>query len=172
MFYQNDEGAPKDFQKYACLFSVLYHSKEFIQGEIVHLDEAVLDWTRARERGLVSGDLNRDGDFDDVGEDEILDYNGLCLFLHLPIYFPPQTKLPTPLVSLKKDIHGVSRMAPTKDPWPQSYYVVERWEWKYSHFVLGSGTGMRPVKYDPIRGGSYTVSNGKCADLRVFEIRR
>ncbi len=169
MFYQTDPNAPRDFQKYGCLFSVLRFSPEYLFGMQVSLQDAIRDWELCRSYGLISGDLNRDGDYDDVGEDEILDYNGIFELLNLPLYYPNQTSLNMPMV---KDSKGIPRVAPLYYGLDSAkYYVAEHWFWRAGHFVLGDGRGVRPVKYDPIKNGSNSVRFGACHDLRVFKIQ-
>ncbi len=165
MFYQDGIGARGEMQKYGCLYCVLLYSRIKILGLPVSQAEANVGWMRAIDEGLITGDLNKDGDFDDQGEAEI-HYNnlpGLIELLHLPLIR---------LLSAAEVGTGTS-----KDGWPlpgeikrKDWYIAERWRWKYNHFVAGAGAGTRPVEYDPIRTGSLTVRNGNCVDLRVFEI--
>lgn len=164
MYHQNDPIAPKDFQHYACLFSDLLASRPALGGKDWTTEEAVEFWKLCRTLGIISGDLNGDGDFDDPGEDEIQKYNELFKIVDLPLRAIPASSLGLPL---DKD----GRILPVKKPLdPAKYWVIEAWHWKITHFVVGDGTGKKPVRYDPIKGGSFTVQNGKIATLRVFEI--
>lgn len=168
MFFQNDPAAPADFQHYACLFSCLLRSREMLLGKPWDIAGGVAAWQAARGAGFISGDLNQDGDFDDPGEDEIQKYAELFRFLGLPLREVPAESLGFPM---GLDHNGVSRILPVRESLDLGrYWVIEAWRWKITHFVCGDGRGLRPVIYDPIRGGSLTVANGTVESLRVFEI--
>ena len=168
MFYQNDPAAPADFQHYACLFSCLLRSRETILGKAWGIADGVAAWKAARSAGIISGDLNGDGDFDDPGEDEIRKYPELFRLLGLPLREIAPESLGLPLGF---DHNGASRILPVIEALDLSrFWVIEAWRWKITHFVCGDGCGQRPVIYDPIRGGSLTVANGTIESLRIFEI--
>ena len=165
MYYQNDKTAPFDFQHYACLFSSLLYSRPASGGADWSIDEAVDAWKQCRALGIISGDLNGDGDYDDAGEDEIQRYSDLFTLLMLPLEVVPASALGRPL-------NASGRVLPVSVPLGSDYWVIEAWHWKITHFVVNDGTGKKPVRYDPIRNGSLTVKNGIPQSLRVFRIKR
>ncbi|CAK0777471.1 conserved hypothetical protein [Gammaproteobacteria bacterium] len=170
MFYQNVDPAPDDFQHFGCTFSALVMSRELLGGIPWMLSEAYSCFSLCRKMGYITGDLNRDGDYNDPGEDEIKSYQGIIDFCKLPLRVIPPESLGLPM---GLDRNGVKRILPLAEPLdPAKYWTLEAWHWRLTHFVAGDGTGRRPVKYDPIAGGSLTVRNGKCESLRIFEIRK
>jgi hypothetical protein len=168
MFFQTDPGVPRDFHDYACLFSDCLAARPALGGADWSTDEAVAAWKLARSHGIISGDLNGDGDYDDPGEDEIQRYQDLFDAFRIPLRVIDPASLGHPM---GPDRAGVMRILPTSKPLDLSrYWVIEGWRWKKLHFVVGDGTGRRPVRYDSIKGGSLTVANGAAESLRVFEI--
>jgi len=168
MIHQNDEGILPDAQKYSCRFNALARAREVILGEPWTVAEYNKAWEGARSVGIISGDLNHDGDYDDEGEDEILKDQELFYYLGLPLCIVPFGDLPT-----MKDQRGILRVAPTKAPFdPMKYWVLEKWIWRYGHFIQGDGTGKANPIWDPLRGGSLTRARGRIESLRVFRIER
>jgi hypothetical protein len=170
VYSQNDPRAPIDFQHYACFFSGYLDSRPALGGRDWPLAIGIDAWKACRDLGYITGDLNKDGDYDDPGEDELvpekLDSIAILLGLPLRVVDPESLGLPMGL-----DNKGVKRILPLAEPLdPMKYWVLEAWFWKITHFVVGDGTGRRPVKYDSILGGSQTVANGQCVSLRVFEV--
>lgn len=169
MIYQNDANAPRDFQKYACRFLSLYMAKVFLKGEPITLESAVSGWSRARTFGYISGDLNRDGDYDDPGEDEMLNDEAIFRLLDIPLEVVNPKSLG---LTMAPDRNGIMRIQPTREPLDlKKYYVLEAWHWKITHFVVGNGAGMGMPIYDPIEGGSLTRRNGALESLRVYKRR-
>jgi len=168
VIYQNAHGVLPDAAHYSCRFNFMARSREIILRKPWSVEEYNAAWVGARNAKIISGDLNGDGDFDDTGEDEILDDVALIRFLGLPLRVVPLEVLGLPTLI---DARGVRRVAPTAAPLdPKRYWVGERWVWKIGHFVQGDGTGKAPAVWDPIAGGSLTRKNGVIADLRVFLI--
>jgi hypothetical protein len=170
MFSQNDNvfSAVPDLQHYACRFFSLARAREIITGKPWAADELIKAWKGARTEGIISGDLNGDGDYDDAGEDEILDDAALIQYLRLPLRTISVMALG---LSTMIDSKGVTRTAPQAAPLDLTrYWVLERWVWKIGHFIQGDGTGKSAAIYDPIRGGSLTRANGKIESLRVYLI--
>jgi len=165
MYRQNDPTAPFDFQHYSCLFTSLLYSRPALGGKDWAIDEAVEAWEQCRALGIISGDLNGDGDYDDQGEDEIQRYSQLFTLLKLPLEVMPASALKMPL-------NAAGRVLPAKVPLGPDYWVIEAWHWKITHFVVNDGTGKKPVRFDPIRNGSLTVKNGIPESLRVFRIKK
>ncbi len=170
MFFQTDPRAPKDFQESVCLFSIIALSRFALRGIDWTIGEAIHAWSVCRAKGYITGDLNTDGDYDDAGEDEIVPsrYNDLFRELGAPLRYVDPARLGLPM---GPDALGVMRILPVAEALdPRRWWVVEAWRWKYLHFVKGDGRGKRPVQWDSIEGGSYSVQNGRCESLRVFEI--
>jgi hypothetical protein len=168
MFGQNTPGILPDAQDYSCRFNGLAISREIFGGRAWTIKEYNEKWLEARRLGIISGDLNRDGDFDDEGEDVIRDDSGLIKLLELPLQVIPPKSLNLPMVV---DEAGILRIAPTLEPIDLgSYWVLERWFLEYSHFVVGDGTGRTLPFWDPWRPASRTRAKGKLLDLRVFKV--
>ena len=168
MLFQNTPLFPIDMQHYACRFLMLARSREVLLNKRWESEELVHYWETARDAGIISGDLNMDGDYDDRGEDEILDDDRLFVLMGLPLHTVDVSSLGLPLI---RDHNGILRVAPTKAPLDSSrYWVSECWGWKIYHFIQGDGTGLQKAIYDPIQGGSLTRKNGRIETLRVWEI--
>jgi len=168
MVYQNDDGMPDTAQHYACAFMCILRARESLHGIPVTVASAGDAWNGAIKAGVISGDINGDGVMgDDPRELCIQDYGRLFDFLHINLMEVP---IESPGLPCDKDDNGILRILPTHEPIDtRAYWVMERWKWKISHFILGDGTGTHII-YDPIRGGSLTRANGTVQDLRVFRI--
>jgi hypothetical protein len=108
-------------------------------------------WEEAVKGGIISGDLNGDGDRDDDGESCIMDPNGLCRLLDLPLRY-------------------LDKHFPVTEKIEENHYAIVPWfnpRTQFTHFVVGLS---RPVEYDPIRGGSVTVREGWPKGLRLYEV--
>ena len=154
MVYQNDpiivRNCPEMWH-YGCAYLSLAWYREKYDRKPWEAEELIKIWELARKKGIISGDLNKDGDIDDSGEGEIQDWTQLCSLLGIHL----------------KNIPG--HFAPD-DPIVKGYYSICAWYnpiTKFTHFVVGT---KRPVEFDPISGGSRTVRNGypKQDGLRVF----
>ncbi len=170
MIYQDNPRLPDYIQHYGCLVCVLARSREVIREAIWSAKELREAWEIAEDAGIISGDLNHDGDRNDDGEAEVLNYQGLFDLWNLPLrqHDIGWYGLPTMI-----DRNGAKRIAPSALPLDQNkLWVAERWVWKIGHFVQGDGTGKHFPYYDPISGGSLTRKNGAIESLRVFEIVR
>lgn len=155
MIYQNDPYVKThcpELWHYGCAFlSVAYYREKYesIPWKAADLVEV---WNRAKACGVISGDLNGDGDTDDGGECEIQNWTELCTILGVHL----------------RNIPG--HFAP-RDPITRGYYSICAWynpTTKFTHFVVGT---KKPVEFDPIMGGSRTVREGypDPRGLRVFE---
>jgi hypothetical protein len=168
MIYQNDPGIVPDAQHYSCRFNVIARAREVLAGRPWTASQYNAAWEGARNAGIISGDLNGDGDYDDPGEDEILNDQRLFDYLGVPLRAVSLDLLGLPI---KLDDRGIARVAPTASPLDSArYWVLERWVWRIGHFIQGDGTGKRPAIWDPIKNGSATRANGKIESLRVFLI--
>lgn len=168
MIYQDAEGIDRDGQKYSCLFNICARPREVLCGKPWTVGEYNDAWRGARAAGIITGDLNGDGDYDDPGEDEIQNYQRLFDFLGVPLLAVPPESLGFATMIDRK---GILRVAPQKAPLDvRKYWVAEFWIWKQGHFVQGNGTGKHPAIWDPVSGGSRTRRLGVCESLRVFPI--
>lgn len=170
MLCQNDSvfSSMPDFQHYACRFLDLARSREAIAHRPWTARELMDKWVGARGKGIISGDLNHDGDFDDDGEDTILDDVALIEYLELPLRITSTKSIGLPTMI---DDNGVERIAPSDTPLdPRAYWVLERWVYKIGHFVQGDGTGRKMPIYDSILYGSQTRRKGRIESLRVYLI--
>ena len=149
LLYQTDFPPETGVKRYGCYFLCLaYYGMR--KGHEYTVKGLLHTWEEAMKGGILSGDLNGDGDRDDDGESVLLDPNGLCKLLDLPLkyldgHFPITTKT------------------------EERHFVIAPWynpRTKFKHFVVGL---RRPVEYDPIRGGSVTVREGWPHSLRIFE---
>lgn len=165
MIYQNYEGVLPDAQHYSCLFNDIALFREVVQHKLWTVAEYNEAWLAAKRLGYITGDLNNDGDFDDPGEDEIKNFNGLFDLLQLPLRV---FDIEHSEFLLMKDSNGRVRLAPQL--MPENYWTIERWVWQIGHFVKGDGTGLKQPTWDSIRGGSQTRKNGRLESLRAFEI--
>ena len=144
---QTDSSLLKSIQKYGCLFLCFAQaSPKVFEGEE---GRKVLNalWEEAEERGYISGDLNKDGDYDDIGEAEVKNHNGLCSLFALSCHYDnrhhdPSEKIPDNV----KHIFGC--------------YV-----WKGIHFV---NLNRRLEVTNDSMGYSNTVRNGVLKSTRWY----
>jgi hypothetical protein len=156
MVYQTDPYIRKnclELYKYGCaVLSTAYYGEKY--QKIIWTPQKLIDvWLAARAVRIITGDLNMDGDTDDIGECEIVDWKGLCGLLKLNLEPIPG--------------HFSPKVANQAD-----YYSICAWfnpNTKFTHFVVGTE---KPVEFDPIMGGSKTVKEGapKQDGLRIFHI--
>jgi hypothetical protein len=143
----------------ACAFDILASFREFVQGKPWRAHEFAAAWHGAVDRGLISGDLNGDGDMDDPGEAVIQDWQKLVNFLGLPLEYLG-----------KFDLVDYPKFDTS------AFWVLTAWKWKITHWVSGIRA---PVFWDSIAGGSQTVANGApqplgrdgSGGLRVFRVK-
>jgi len=146
MIYQTDPAMPKAAQKYGCAFVSLAFYRERYLHRPWKADELSAAWTGAIAGGIISGDLNGDGDMDDPGEATIQDWNKLAEYLNLPVQYLGKFPLSHPL---NRALH----------------FAITAWlnpRTKFTHFVVGD---QKPVEFDPIAGGSVTVREGAPREL-------
>lgn len=130
-------------QKYGCAFTAMAYYRERYMGKPWALDELAMAWNTAVALGVVSGDLNGDGDYDDPGEATIQDWQRLSHHLGLPLKFLGKYPLG----------HQVTAWADT--------FVLTAWtnpKNGFVHWVVGD---KRPVEFDPIFPASITVRDGQ-----------
>lgn len=139
-------------------------------------DEIIAIKDKAFERGIISGDLNHDGDLDDAGEGEIQG-DMLVKGQHINGKDALAKLADVPL-------HYIGKIGITSYVWQPGHYCIGEYynEWtaadgkkkSFRHFVAINGrevakrkTDKEVVTYDPIPN-SNTVANGKLVAVRVF----
>ena len=140
MIYQTDRRLPEALQKYGGAFTSLAWYREKFHGRPWTAEGLAAAWAGAIAAGIISGDLNHDGDLSDPGEASILDWGALAHFLECRLQY------------LGKFEHGAKEAV--------GAFCVVAWTNPangFTHFVVGSS---RPVTFDPIFPGSITVRDG------------
>jgi hypothetical protein len=133
----------------------LAYFRELYMGHVWSAKELNSIWQGAIDAGIITGDMNLDGDFDDAGQLEIAKPQALANMLGLPLRYLDGHFSPT----------GPEAVAPGR-------FIVTAWynpATKFTHFVVGSS---RPVEFDPIKGGSRTVREGapKGDGARIYQM--
>jgi hypothetical protein len=144
---QTDSRLLKVEQSYGCYFLTLAQASPIVfQG-----DEGCQRlngiWAKAVDLGIVSGDLNHDGDLDDDGEAEIQDATALARMFGLKVHYD-----------------GVHHGADEAIPADVKIVIGQYW-YKGGHFVLLNKS--KKVTYDSY-GKSNTVKNGYLKSMRFF----
>ena len=152
MIYQTDRRLSKYLNKYGCLFTALAYARPYLGGRewgAIALQGA---WDEAVAKGILSGDLNKDGDLDDPGEIEIIDYSSLLRLLKVPLLWIPGHHNPD--TSIEKGIYVIGAFFNPRT--------------KFTHFAVVDSK--KKVIFDPIEGGSITCKEGYLKSLRLFSI--
>lgn len=143
---QTDARFLRVIQKYGCLFLCLAESSPLVFDGEAGIKALNFIWTQAMNKGLISGDLNKDGDYDDVGEAEIQKIEELAR-----TYFA-------------LDVRYDNQHHDADEPIPSNVKVIiGMYFWKGSHFVLIDRN--REVTFDSF-GHSSTVMNGALKSMR------
>lgn len=145
---QADSRLISPIQSYGCYFLTLAQASPIVfQG-----DEGCQRlngiWVKATELGIISGDINHDGDVDDDGEAEIQDV----------------TLLAQKFFNLKVKYDGIHHKADEAIPASVKIVIGQYW-WRSGHFVLLNKS--KKVTYDSY-GKSNTVRNGYLKSMRFF----
>lgn len=144
---QSDKRLLKVIQRHGCLFLCFaYASPMIFAGEdgIKALNSL---WTKAEEEGAVSGDLNKDGDYDDPGEAEVKDHDKLARIFAMSVRFDGKHREP-------------------EDELPDNVeHIFGCFFWKGTHFVVLNRR--LEVVFDPL-GYSNTVKNGFLKSTRWY----
>lgn len=143
---QADSRLISPIQSYGCYFLTLAQASPIVfQG-----DEGCQRlngiWVKATELGIISGDINHDGDVDDDGEAEIQDI----------------TLLAQKFFNLKVKYDGIHHKADEAIPASVKIVIGQYW-WRSGHFVLLNKS--KKVTYDSY-GKSNTVKNGQLKSMR------
>jgi hypothetical protein len=145
---QADPKLISPIQHYGCYFLTLAQASPIVfQGEegCQRLNGI---WVKATELGIISGDINHDGDIDDDGEAEIQNV----------------TRLAQEFFKLKVKYDGIHHGA--DEPIPANVKIVIGQYWyKGGHFVLLNKS--KKVTFDSY-GKSNTVKNGYLKTMRWF----
>lgn len=135
-------------QKYGCYFLCLAEASPVIFKGEEGCQRLNGIWQKATELGLISGDLNRDGDFDDDGEAEIQNATELARkFFKLNVHYD-------------NIHHKADEIIP-----PEVKVIIGQFWWKSGHFVLINR--LKKVTFDSF-GKSNTVKNGYLKTMRWF----
>ena len=144
---QASTGLLNVIQSYGCYFLTLAQASPVIyQGEegIQRLNGI---WAKATDLGIISGDINHDGDLDDDGEAEIQDATALAKMLGLKVKYD-----------------GKHHTADEAIPSTVKVVIGQYW-FRGGHFVLLNKS--KKVTFDSY-GKSNTVKNGYLKSMRWF----
>lgn len=144
---QADSRLLKVEQTYGCYFLTLAQASPIVfQG-----DEGCQRlngiWAKAVDLGIISGDLNHDGDVDDDGEAEIQDATALARMFGLKVHYDGVH-------------HGADEAIPSNVK-----IVIGQYWYRSGHFVLLNKS--KKVTFDSY-GKSNTVKNGYLKSMRWF----
>lgn len=104
-------------------------------------------WLEAVQKGIITSDLNGDGDYDDNGEAEIQNHTALAKMFGLGVRYDGKHHDPTELIPSKVK------------------FIFGRFKWKYGHFVVLNKN--KEVTFDSL-GKSLTVQNGFLESTRWY----
>jgi len=144
---QYDSRLLRVIQKYGCLFLCFAEQSPIVFEWEEGIDKLNALWEEATEKGIISGDLNGDGDYDDVGEAEIKDHSALAKLFNLNVRYD--------------GIHHDSEESIPKDV----SFVFGQFFWKGGHFVIINKR--KEVTFDSL-GYSNTVQNGTLKTMRYY----
>ena len=75
---QTDKDLLPVIQKYGCLFLCFANASPVIFEGSNGRKALNKIWEEAEKKGYISGDINHDGDYDDIGEAEVQNHNALA----------------------------------------------------------------------------------------------
>ena len=143
---QASAGLIKPIQSYGCYFLCFAEASPIIFKGDEGCQRLNGIWVKATALGIISGDINHDGDVDDDGEAEIQDV----------------TRLAQELFGLKVKYDGVHHKADEAIPASVKIVIGQYW-FRGGHFVLLNKS--KKVIYDSY-GKSNTVKNGYLKSMR------
>ena len=149
MIKQTDPRLDANMNHIACAFDSVAYFRERYQHKPWTAEELQAAWDGALKAGILSGDLNHDGDLLDAEEGEIQSWQGLADYLGCALKF------------LGKFAPGALEK--------YGNFVIAAWHndrTGFTHFVVGDH---KPVEWDPIEAGSITVREGYVKSLRIFQ---
>lgn len=92
---QTDKRLLKVIQKYGCLFLCFAHASPIVFEGAEGIRTLNIIWQKAEFEGIISGDLNKDGDYDDAGEAEVQTHDKLAQLFDLPVRYDGKHHSPT-----------------------------------------------------------------------------
>lgn len=143
---QSDRSLLPVIQDYGCLFLCFAEVSPLIFEGMEGRKALNKIWMEAEKKGYISGDLNRDGDYDDSGEAEIQNYDALA----------------NEFFALSVKYDGKHHKADEKIP-SKVAFVFGKYVYKGGHFVVISKS--KKVTFDSF-GTSNTVKNGHLESMR------
>lgn len=145
---QTDSTLLPEIRKYGCLFLCFAQSSPTVFAGYSGAIELNALWKEAVKTGIITGDLNGDGDVDDDGEAIIADHNRLANEIFR--------------MNVKYDgkHHGANELVPDNVK-----FVFGEYKYNSSHFVVLNK--LKSVILDPY-GSSNTVRNGKLVSMRWY----
>ena len=143
---QADSRLISPIQHYGCYFLTLAEASPVLFKGDEGCQRLNGIWVKATELGIISGDINHDGDVDDDGEAEIQDV----------------TRLAQEFFGLKVKYDGIHHKADEAIPADVKIVIGQYW-YKGGHFVLLNKS--KKVTYDSY-GKSNTVKNGYLKSMR------
>lgn len=145
---QSDSRLIKPIQTYGCYFLTLAQASPIVFSRDEGCQRLNGIWVKATELGVISGDINHDGDVDDDGEAEIQN----------------ATYLAQTFFNLKVRYDGIHHRADEAIPASVKIVIGQYW-WKGGHFVLLNKS--KKIIFDSY-GKSNTVKNGYLKTMRWF----
>lgn len=143
---QSDRSLLPVIQDYGCLFLCFAEVSPLIFEGMEGRKALNKIWKEAEKKGYISGDLNRDGDYDDSGEAEIQNYDALANeFFALSVKYDGKH-------------HNADEKIPSKVA-----FVFGKYVYKGGHFVVLNKS--KKVTFDSF-GTSNTVKNGHLESMR------
>ena len=135
-------------QSYGCYFLCLAHASPVVFNGEEGAQRLNGIWQKAIEEGLISGDINHDGDLDDDGEAEIQN----------------ATQLARKYFKLNVHYDGIHHKGDEVIPTGVKIIIGQYW-FRSGHFVLINR--LKKVTFDSY-GKSNTVRNGQLKSMRWF----
>ena len=144
---QSDLRLLRVINSYGCYFLTLAEASPVIYKGDEGCQKLNGIWAKATDLGIISGDINHDGDLDDDGEAEIQNPTALAKMLGLNVRYD-----------------GTHHKADEAIPASVKIVIGQYW-WKGGHFVLLNKS--KKVIFDSY-GKSNTVKNGHLKSMRYF----
>lgn len=144
---QKSKGLLKVIQDYGCLFLCFAYSSPIVFEGREGIEELNSLWATAIANKIISGDLNEDGDFDDVGEAEIQSHDRLANLFKLNAYYD-----------------GIHHSSFEQVP-EEVKFIFGKFVYKFGHFVVLDKN--KNVIFDPLIY-SNSVRYGKLQSMRYY----
>jgi hypothetical protein len=145
MIYETDDALEPELQKVGC-----YAESIAMYNPNITDDQMNKAWDNAKLLKYVDSDLN------------LVNPQGLINILGYPL-------------TLRIDADDNSHFPGTTPVDPKTMHLIGEWHNPnngFTHFVVMDGKGLNKqnVKYDPIQGGSKTVTEGNFVSYRIFDV--